>query len=66
MATHLIMAVRFLTLLCSAGMEMKLAASPRKTKLERAKTFDLFVSQGDDGEYIAASSLVKYWRGQDG
>jgi hypothetical protein len=42
----------FVTLLCSAGMKMELTASPRKTKLERAKTFDLFVSQGDDGEYI--------------
>lgn len=31
---------------------MELTASPMKTKLERAKTFDLFVSQGDDGEYI--------------
>ncbi|PNF36544.1 hypothetical protein B7P43_G15871, partial [Cryptotermes secundus] len=29
-------------------MEMELTASPMKTKLERAKTFDMFVSQGDD------------------
>ncbi|PNF36543.1 hypothetical protein B7P43_G15871 [Cryptotermes secundus] len=33
-------------------MEMELTASPMKTKLERAKTFDMFVSQGDDSEYI--------------
>jgi ribosomal protein L9 len=42
----------FATLLCSAGMEMEPTASPRKTKLERTKTFDLFVSQGDDGKYF--------------
>lgn len=31
---------------------MEPTASPRKTKLERTKTFDLFVSQGDDGKYF--------------
>jgi hypothetical protein len=42
----------FTTLLCSAGTEMEPLASPRNMKLARAKTFDLFVSQGDDGECI--------------
>lgn len=31
---------------------MELTASSTKTKLERAKTFDFLVSQGDDGEYM--------------
>lgn len=32
--------------------------SPRKTVLERAKTFDLFASQEDGGEYIAIAVII--------
>jgi hypothetical protein len=52
--TSLIVFVRFQhCFVCSADTEETLTASPRKTMLKRAKTFDLFASQDDGGEYIA-------------
>jgi hypothetical protein len=57
----LISFVRFSTLLFflllppPAGIKEALTASPRKTMLERAKTFDLFASQDDGGEYTAVA-----------
>jgi hypothetical protein len=56
-AVILIIFISFPILLLPGDLEVTPTASSRKSKLERAKTFDLFAATQEDGggEYIAVS-----------